>query len=54
VHERWGLATAIAFLAWAAASSWKPLRRSRWLLGLAAAALVAVTAYLGGVVAHGE
>ena len=54
LHERWGLATAIVLVAWALLTLWKPGRRHAWLLGIVAAALVLITGFYGGVVAHGE
>jgi uncharacterized membrane protein len=54
VHERWGTATAIGLLLWAAACAWRPARRHAWILALLVAALVLVTAFYGGLVAHGE
>jgi uncharacterized membrane protein len=54
LHEKWGLATAIALVLWALLTLWKPARRHAWLWGLVAAALALVTGIYGGVVAHGE
>lgn len=54
LHENWGLATAIVLVVWALLTFWKPARRHAWLWGLVAAAMVLITAFYGGIVAHGE
>jgi uncharacterized membrane protein len=54
LHEKWGLATAIVLVAWALLTLWGPGRKHAWLWGLVAAALVLITGFYGGVVAHGE
>jgi uncharacterized membrane protein len=54
LHEKWGLATAIVLLGWALLTLWQPARKHAWLWGLVAAALVLITAFYGGIVAHGE
>lgn len=54
LHEKLGLASAIALAAWALLTLWKPGRRYAWLWGLAVTALVLIAGFLGGIVAHGE
>ena len=54
LHEKLGLATAIVLMVWALLTLWKPARRHLWLWRLVAAALVLITAFYGGIVAHGE
>lgn len=54
LHEKWGLATAMVLVAWALLTLWKPARKHGWLFGIAAAALVLITGFYGGIVAHGE
>jgi uncharacterized membrane protein len=54
VHEKWGLATAVAIVLWAAVATWPPSRKFGWLVGLFVVVLVAVAAFYGGMVAHGE
>jgi len=54
LHEKWGLSTAIALVAWALLTLWKPTRKRAWLWGLVVAALVLITGFYGGIVAHGE
>lgn len=54
LHEKWGLATAIVLVVWALLTLWKPARKRAWLWGLVAAALVLITGFYGGTVAHGE
>jgi len=53
-HGRWGTATAIVLAVWALLTLWKPARKHAWLWGLLALALVLVTGFYGGIVAHGE
>lgn len=54
LHGKWGLATAIVLGVWALLTLWGPTRRLAWLWGLVAAALVLITGFYGGIVAHGE
>lgn len=54
LHGTWGLATAIALVVWALLTLWKPAREHAWLVGIVVAALVLVTGFYGGIVAHGE
>jgi uncharacterized membrane protein len=54
LHENWGLTTAIVLVVWALLTLWKPAQKHAWLLGLVVAALVLITAFYGGIVAHGE
>ena len=54
LHGRWGLAAAIALVAWALLTLWRPARAHAWLVGIVVAALVLITSFYGGIVAHGE
>lgn len=54
LHGRWGTITVVAFVLWAAVAWWKPARSRAWIVGLIVVALIAVTAYLGGVLAHAD
>ena len=54
LHENWGLSSAIVLVVWALLTLWKPARKHAWLWGLVAAALVLITGFYGGIVAHGE
>jgi uncharacterized membrane protein len=54
LHRAWGIATALALIAWAAlAASHRPDRLLAWC-GLAVSILIGIVAFLGGVVAHGH
>jgi len=52
-HRNWGIAVGIAHAAWVLLLLRAGTRRYAWVWGLVVAALVAVTGFLGGLVAHG-
>lgn len=53
VHRNWGIATAVTLLAWACLAAWRPLSRITAWWGILVSALVAVVAFLGGLISHG-
>jgi uncharacterized membrane protein len=54
VHRKWGIAVGLAEAAWVLLSLRAGTRRFAWVWGLLVVALVLVTGFLGGLVAHGE
>jgi uncharacterized membrane protein len=54
VHEKWGIGTTIGLLAWGLITSWGAVRGLRVPWGVLIVMVMLVTAYLGGVVAHGH
>jgi uncharacterized membrane protein len=51
-HETLGIASALGLWIWLAILSWEPARRYAWLPGVIVAALIGISAFYGGVVAH--
>ncbi len=51
-HERLGWATVVGFLTWIGLMRWHWTRRWAWLIGLGIAALVSITGFFGGQLAH--
>jgi hypothetical protein len=52
VHEDFGMATIITVWLWTATLFFKPLKRYALLAGFIAAALVLITGFYGGIIAH--
>ena len=52
VHEDFGIATIITVWLWTATLFFKPLKRYAPLAGFIAAALVLITGFYGGIIAH--
>jgi len=53
LHERLGIASSLALWLWAVSFWVRPLRNRSFLIGMVANALLAVTGFFGGIIAHG-
>lgn len=54
LHQKVGMAVALAQAAWVLMLLRQPSRRFAWIWGLVVVGLVLAAAFLGGIVAHGE